>query len=296
MTRAASLRPVDRLLILYNVAFGILWLAGLGRVPYAFWLMLAHAGAIWLAWAEGRLGPDASAFSRGLREIYPMMLVALYWLELGLITSGFHSGTHDALVTAWDLKLFGRHLHMAWLPAMHSMGFSELMFAAYWFYYPLVFGAPLVLVLVRHPDVEPWVFRMTVAYTVCFAFYAIFPVNGPSHTMPKYVGPYMDGFFYRLAEAGTHGAGGAGDSLGTAFPSSHVFGAVTAALVAVKYLKPWWAALFVIGALGVALSTVYTQNHFAIDSAVGIIGAIVFFYLVSPWLERVLGGRREAER
>jgi membrane-associated phospholipid phosphatase len=104
--------------------------------------------------------------------------------------------------------------------------------------------------------------------------------------MEKFVGPHMEGFFYNLVVSGTHAA----DSMGTAFPSSHVVGAVTAALVAVQWFSRPWAVVFLLGALGVALSTVYTQSHFAIDTVIGIVFAVVLYYAVAPALERLLGG------
>jgi hypothetical protein len=48
--------------------------------------------------------------------------------------------------------------------------------------------------------------------------------------------------------------------------------------------------VFLLGALGVARSTVYTQSHFAIDSVLGIVFAVVLYYPVAPVLERWLGG------
>jgi membrane-associated phospholipid phosphatase len=78
--------------------------------------------------------------------------------------------------------------------------------------------------------------------------------------------------------------------MGTAFPSSHVVGAVTAALIAVQWFSRPWAVVFLLGALGVALSTVYTQSHFAIDSVIGIVFAVVLYYAVAPALERLFGG------
>lgn len=287
MTLSGTLRPVDRLMILFNVGFGVLWLTGIGRVPYASWLLLGHVAAVLLAWLAGRLGPGASPVGRGLRELYPIVLISLYWLEMGLVRHGFHDGTYDAAIAVADQWMSGgTHLQLLWMPAMPWVWFSETMYAVYWLYYPMVFGTPLVLLLLRRPSLDPFVFRVTLAYVACYVSYAVFPVDGPSHTMEKFVGPHMDGFFYNLVVSGTHAA----DSMGTAFPSSHVVGAVTAALVAVQWFSRPWAVVFLLGALGVALSTVYTQSHFAIDSVIGIVFAVALYYLVAPALERALGG------
>jgi membrane-associated phospholipid phosphatase len=288
MTLSGTLRPVDRLMVLFNVGFGVLWLAGLGRVPAAPWLVFGHAAGVLLAWLAGRLGPGASPIGRGLRELYPIVLISLYWLEMGLVRHGFHDGTYDAVIAVADQWMSGgTHLQLLWMPAMPWVWFSEMMYAVYWLYYPMVFGTPLALLVWRRPSLEPFVFRVTLAYVACYVSYAIFPVDGPSHTMEKFVGPHMEGFFYNLVVSGTHAA----DSMGTAFPSSHVVGAVTAALVAVQWFSRPWAVVFLLGALGVALSTVYTQSHFAIDSVIGIVFAAVLYYPLAPVLERWLGGR-----
>lgn len=281
-----GLRPVDYLLILFNAGFGLLWLTALWRSPAAPWLVAAHAAAIALSVLAGRPGDDASPVGRAPRDLYPIVLIALYWLEMGLVRHTFHTSTFDAPIAAADVWLFGRHLQEVWAPAMPQLWFSEFMFAVYWVYYPMVFLTPLVLVLRKHPQTARVIFATTVAYLACYTMYAILPVDGPSHTVQRFQGPHTEGFFYRLVMSGTHAA----DSMGTAFPSSHVVGAVTVALLAVAWFSRPWAVLFILGALGVTLSTVYTQGHFAIDSVIGVVFAIGVYLLVTPLLERIFSG------
>lgn len=86
-----SLRPVDRILILFNVGFAVLWLCALGRSPYALLLFVSHAAAIAVALLCVALGPKPSMLGRGLRELYPIVLIALYWLEIGMVRDVFHT-------------------------------------------------------------------------------------------------------------------------------------------------------------------------------------------------------------
>jgi membrane-associated phospholipid phosphatase len=279
------LRPVDHVLILFNMGFAILWLFGLGRYPSALLLSVSHLAAIGVSLMCAALGPRPSTLGRGLRELYPIVLISLYWLEIGMVRDVFHATTHDALIAKIDLVLGGgSHLQEHWMPAMPWVWFSELMFAVYWIYYPMVFATPLVLFFAKHKETVTVVFYTTVAYLVCYTSYAIFPVDGPSHTMERMAGPHTEAFFYKLVMSGTHSA----DSMGTAFPSSHVVGAVVVALLAWKYFPRPWGVIFMLSALGVVLSTVYTQGHFAIDSLVGVGYGAVIFYVLAPWLERVL--------
>ncbi|MDH3570426.1 MAG: phosphatase PAP2 family protein, partial [Gemmatimonadota bacterium] len=72
----------------------------------------------------------------------------------------------------------------------------------------------------------------------------------------------------------------------TAFPSSHVVGVVTMALLAITWFSRPVAIVYVILATGVTASTVYTQNHFAVDAAAGVVYALVLWALVPSvaWL------------
>ncbi|UCF39558.1 MAG: phosphatase PAP2 family protein [Gemmatimonadota bacterium] len=287
MALARGIRPVDYLLIVFNTGFGLLWLTALWRSPVAPWLVAAHAAAISLSILTGRLGDEGTPFGRALRDLYPIVLIALYWLEMGLIRHTFHESSFDAPIAAADIWLFGQHLQEVWAPAMPQLWFSEFMFAAYWVYYPMVFLTPLVLVLRGHSQTQRFIFATTVAYLACYTLYAILPVDGPSHTVQRFQGPHTEGFFYQLVMSGTHAA----DSMGTAFPSSHVVGAVTAALLAVAWFSRPWAVLFILGALGVTLSTVYTQGHFAIDSVIGVVFAVAVYFGATPLLERLFRDR-----
>lgn len=280
-----ALRPVDWALILFNAGFAILWLFGIGRYPSALLLSVSHLAAIGVSLLCAALGPKPSSLARGLRDLYPIVLIALYWLEIGMVRDVFHATTHDALIARIDLVLGGgTHIQEHWMPAMPWVWFSELMFAVYWLYYPMVFATPLVLFFTKHKETVTVVFYTTVAYLVCYTSYAIFPVDGPSHTMERMAGPHTEAFFYKLVMSGTHGA----DSMGTAFPSSHVVGAVVVALLAWKYFPRPWGILFMFCALGVVLSTVYTQGHFAIDSLVGVLYGAVIYFVLAPWLDKVL--------
>ncbi|MDH3291231.1 MAG: phosphatase PAP2 family protein [Gemmatimonadota bacterium] len=278
-----TLRPVDRVVILFNAAIALLWLGALGRVAFAPVLLVAQITAAAVPYLTLKIKPDASSFGRGIRELYPIVLIVVSWTELGLIRELFHAEAHDALIASLDLAIFGQNLQAIWMPAMPDVWFSETMFAIYFLYYPMVFGTPLIVFFAkRWTDLRDIVFRLTLAYLACFAIYVVFPVEGPSHSATRYVGDLAQGFFYRLSTGAVH----AGDSLGTAFPSSHVVGVVTMALLALTWFSRPVAIVYVVLAAGVTVSTVYTQNHFAVDAAAGVVYALVLWALVPivAWL------------
>jgi membrane-associated phospholipid phosphatase len=283
---------VDRWLILYNLGFAVLWLTAIGRVSFAPVIVLAHLAAAVLPALMTRLTPQATRIGPVLRQIYPLILIVGFWTEMGLVRDVFHATTYDAAVAAIDRSLLGFHLQTRWMPAMPAVWFSETMFFLYVLYYPMVFLTPVVLALRGNAATRNVVFRLTLGYTVCYVLYAMFPVDGPSHTMVRFDGALTEGFFYQFSAGAIH----AGDSMGTAFPSSHVVGAVIMALLAFRWFARPLAALFVFEAIGVVVSAVYTQNHFAIDVVAGILLAVVVYSLVAPTLEALLtrADRRES--
>jgi membrane-associated phospholipid phosphatase len=83
---------------------------------------------------------------------------------------------------------------------------------------------------------------------------------------PRFVGENAQGFFRLLNDY----LRASGDAAGTGFPSSHVTGSIGLAWIAWRHLpRPAaWAAAIV--AAGVVPATVYTHNHFVLDSLAGV--------------------------
>lgn len=284
MAVSRELRAVDRLLAGYNLVLVVVWASAWSEAPYAPWLCLAHAAAAALPWlitgAEDR-------FSRPgwvLREVYPFLLLSVFWSELGLLRGLLHATAYDPAVEAMDLAVFGVHLHAVWLPHMPRLWLSELMHGSYFGYYGLIAGPALwLLVRGRRDAYHDLTFRLLLSYLICYVIYIGFPVDGPIYTMAPYHGPLTHGVFYQLA----HDVVEYGHAQGATFPSSHVAGAVTIAWVGWRYFPRPVAALLVLEALGVTVSTVYTQNHYAVDSLAGVALAVLVQLWLAPWLLRL---------
>lgn len=278
--------PIDLVIAAYNIVLACVWIPMTARTPVAGWIAAAHIAAATLPWillrAPDRLpGPIAA-----VREAYPLTGLLVFWSELGLLQHIRRLPTHDHLVAAWDQALFGIHLHAAWMPAMPARWLSETMYGSYLLYYALLVLPPLVVGLSRRLDAfRDMVFRLMTAYLTCYLFYIAFPVYGPQWAAPGHAAPLAAGFFRFLVERARE----AGDSLGTAFPSSHAAGAVTVAWIGCRTFSRRIGALLVLQACAVLLATVYTQNHFAIDALVGAIWAILAQALLVPALARALG-------
>ncbi|HEU4334152.1 MAG TPA: phosphatase PAP2 family protein [Candidatus Eisenbacteria bacterium] len=277
------LRPVDRVLAAYNVVAGAAWLRAAGSDPATPWFLAAHLAGALLPFAIRAIGPATPAPFRVLREGYPLLLLYPFFAEVGRLHAALGSSGHDALVIAWDAALFPGGWHRAWAEAMPQRWLSETMHALYVSYYLLIAGPPLAAALLRRGhafrDIS---FRTMLTYTACYAVYLYFPVFGPGHADPIPPGARPDGFFPGLM----HAAMASGDSPGTAFPSSHVAGAFTAAWLGYRWFPRAVAHAQFLLACGVMAATVYTHNHYPLDAAAGLVFAWLLQYGAAPLLER----------
>src|SRR4029434_9806213 len=107
------------------------------------------------------------------------------------------------------------------------------------------------------------VLALMLTYLSCFVFYLGFPVYGPRAIAAFAMLPSLaPGFFHGLVEHTRE----SGDSLGTAFPSSHVAGVVTMAWMGWRWLGAGWGLVLTAAATGLALAPVYTGKHYVIDA------------------------------
>lgn len=271
--------PVDLVLAGFNLAMAGVWAAGIGRWGYAPVLVGVHLIGTGLPWLIRKAGPLSTPVGH-LRRIYPMIWLSAFWTEVDLVRRQLHEGSFDAVIIEVEQALLGFHPHELWLPRMDSLWLSELLYFAYFAYY-LSIILPVVWLWLRGRDAElmDTLLRMMAVYTVCFFLFALMPVDGPRHTGMVFDGAAAQGPFAQLVQlvAVEHG-----ESLGAAFPSSHVAGAVTMAWVGWLYLPRWAFYLLAVEALGVFLSTFYTQAHYAIDSVAGLVLAVGVQLLLIP--------------
>jgi membrane-associated phospholipid phosphatase len=270
-----AMGPVDLLILAYNAGMGVLWAAMTfrGQSPHSTGILMtamhvAFAGVLWTL-CRRRRPSDRGAT---IRELYPLLAIGVFWVELGVLQRVCQAPGHDARVAAWDLMVFGQHLHRTWSAAMPARWLSELMYGAYFSYYLILIVPPLALAVRRRLDALRDVgLRVTATYLSCFAFYVVWPVFGPHAADPSAAAAGTPGFLHSLVDL----ARGLGDSPGTAFPSSHVAGALTMAWAAWPWVPRPAGLVLASLALLVAPATVYTGNHYAIDALAGVVWAIL---------------------
>lgn len=274
------IRPADLLVAAYNLVLVTVWSRLIGTASWVPWVLGAHLAGGLLPLVLARVDERRwSGAARVARELYPLVCLLAFWSELGRLQALAPGQAHDEAIAALDLALFGRHLNLVWMPAMPAPALSEAMHFFYFAYYPLIFLPPIAMCVTGRSDaLRDMTFRLMVTYLGCYLLYLAFPVIGPAELLPQYDGALTNGFFYGL----THAARAAGDSLGTAFPSSHVAGATTVAVLAWRWFRTPVAVLVTLQAVGVFLATIYTQNHYPVDAMAGLVWALGLQLVVLP--------------
>jgi membrane-associated phospholipid phosphatase len=284
--------PTDRMIAWYAIVSGSAllfphrpawWpaLAALHVAAAAFGFGLAPARAAWEA-----LYARAPRLARTLGDWYPLLLTPLLYTELAVLNRAVHDGAYfDAIIIAWEAALFGSQPSAEWAALAPWRWLSEPLHAAYLAYYPIIFGPPLVLYLLRrYAAFERVVFTLMLVFFAHYVFFIYFPVQGPRFLFPVPTSELATGPFYRLA----HRLLEAGSSQGAAFPSSHVGVAVAQAMLVARYL-PRAGAPFAVVAAALSIGAVYAGFHYATDAFAGLIlGAALM--LAAPAVWRAFGG------
>jgi membrane-associated phospholipid phosphatase len=279
-----SPRHLGKLFAAYNVLAGTIWLARAGWSPLAgaaFGGHLLLAGGL-LLWARGldrgnRFG-DNGAAGQVLSILWPWLLWLLAWTEIGWLFRAAVPTYHDPAIAQLDLNVFGVHWNELLPRLWAGAGWQEAITGVYLSYYFLIVGPPVILaVRWRRAAFMDHTLGLMLAYLGCFSIYLLLPVHGPREAAIAAGNPATIealGYLSRLM----HAVFAAGDSTGTAFPSSHCAGATAAALLCHRHFGRRaglacgiWAGLIVI-------STIHTNNHYAIDglAGVGLAGLVCF--------------------
>jgi len=273
--------PVDWWLCAFNVAMAIIWTPLTPTHAAARLLVGAHLVSATLPWLLGWAPVPRARSLRLTYDAYPLAWMGAFWVELDLHTRLVNTARDDRMLLSLDHALFGSHLNQTWLATMHATGFSEVMHFFYFSYYLLLVGAPLYLILRGTQDqLREGVLRLVLAYLGCIIVHAWWPTIGPSVLPVRFPPSVSAGLFFRL----NHWIQDGGDSLGTAFPSTHVAGAVTFAWIAWRFWRRRVAIAVSLVAVGIMGATVYTQNHFAVDSLAGALMGLTLQGLVGPML------------
>lgn len=271
------LTAVDVVTLLY-MAFATAAVLAFSGSDHAGWdsLLTAHALVVvlvLLAPAARRAG----GVGRFVGEWYPMLLLGGLYAEVGVLNVDL-GYQHDQVIQRLELWVFGSQLSYRWIREMPNVPFSWLLHGCYLAYYAILYSSPLGLWFSGRRDAaRRTIFAVMVTFYICYVAFLFFPVAGPRYTFDLANNAATSVWPARAAQWLLD----RGDSWGAAFPSSHVAAAVVAAVCALRY----WRRLGLVLApftLGLVLSVVYGQFHYAVDAVAGLI--VAFAVLVSQYI------------
>lgn len=237
-------------------------------------LLLAHALTVGLVLLAPR-ARETGAVGQFAGDWYAFLIMGALYAEVGVMNLDF-GYDHDRTIQRLEQWVFGAQVSYEWIRAMPNPVLSWVLHFCYLVYYGLLLAAPLGLwVSGRRDGARHTIFAVSATFYLCYAIFLFFPVAGP-----RYAFPLADNAATRIPLAQfAQWLLDKGDSWGAAFPSSHVAAAVVATVCALRY----WRTLGLIIApftIGLVLSVVYGQFHYAVDALSGLVVAAGILYSV----------------
>lgn len=284
--RVQGFSPLDRLTVLY-VAFstGILlahvagWRQERPTPIESGWLLAANG----LLFVAVLVAPRVRAVREHsfLAEWYVPFVVSALYAAIGLLNGSpmVVDTSFDHIVQHWEFLVFGQQVAYSWGRVMPSIALSWFFGLCYLAFYFIVIVGPAVLWGVgRRAASRQTIYAIVLSFFACYLVFLLFPVGGPPYFWTWPTGPGNDAWPVLVARHIIEGQ----DSFGTAFPSSHVAAALTAAYFAYRGWRPLGVILLV-PALGIIAAVVYLQIHYGVDALAGILVAVLVC-AVTPYL------------
>jgi membrane-associated phospholipid phosphatase len=268
MVVTRRLAPVDRVVVGYVLAVEVLLgvFALNGDAPYWGPLALAHALLAACAFvAPHARHAGAGAVGRFAADWYPVLLLPALYSAIGVVNL-HEARSYDALVIRLEELVFGSQVSYRWIREFPQPAFSWVMHACYLAYAAILYSAPLALwISGRRDQARRTIYALACTFFLCYLTFMLFPVAGPRYLFDLAHNAATDVAPARL----TQWVLNQGDAWGTAFPSSHVAGALVATGMAYRAWRPLGLVLAPVCA-GLVLAVVYGQFHYGVDALSGL--------------------------
>jgi membrane-associated phospholipid phosphatase len=272
------MRALDRIILAYLAVVSALALWRAPDSPGCWWLLVAHALTVTLILLVQR--PGLGRFGRGVREVYPVVLVILFYSELDILNAGGVQ-VYDATIQRWEQALFGEQISQTLWRRYPSVLASTVLHAVYWSYYLL-----LITPVVYFSTTRNWLaLRRTIFVVIltlfsCYLIFLAFPVTGPYYQFPRPDAWFLDNGPARLVYATL----ASGSSYGAAFPSSHVAATIAATSGCWRGDRRL-GALMLVPATLLTVSVVYCQMHYGVDAVAGVAVGVLAWWLGGKYSE-----------
>jgi len=245
-----------------------------------------------------------------LRRFAPRLIVD--WLPLALlfvvydysrsVSQWLGVATHSALQIRFDELLFGKPLLTVrlqhWLGQTRVVRWWEYpMFGVYMTHFFLALAIAAVLWRFAYPRFRQFRLRLVALYTVGFATYVLYPADPPwivsqkLHQLPT----IYRTVFEVWGKIGLRAAGSIvehGNELGNqvaAVPSMHAATSLLICLFFWRGARPWLRALLASYVLAMAVTLVYSGEHYVFDVVLGWIYAVAVMAVAGAFERRRAG-------
>lgn len=280
LTSFRNLRAVDGVTFVYLIANLLLIFLYQDKIPEKKTALLNYTLLLFLQAFILFLLPQNFRLTQFLRDWYPILFSSVYYPSIGLLNQAVFQGYFDYLLVRAEENLFGMQPALLFAEKFSHIILYELMNLFYFFYYFFVFIAGYLLSRQNEEIFRKLIFSVILMGTVQFYFFTIIPTAGPKfyfeelknnmHLPPR--GPFSFLMHEILSK---------GEIAGAAFPSSHVSVALMSVLYVHLYLgirKSFWLWFMFVGLF---FSTIYTRQHYAVDSIFGVLYSLSAFWFTN---------------
>ncbi len=265
------MRILDKTILWYVAIVSALALWRAPDNPACWWLLGAHALVVALILLVQR--PGLGVAGRALREVYPVILLLLFYGEIDILNAG-GVPIRDTTVQGWEAALFGGQISQTLWRDYPSRLASTVLHAAYWSYYLLLL-LPVLYFAARKEwfSLHRTMYQVIFTLLACYLVFLFWPVVGPYYEFARPDAWFLDNGPARLVYATL----ASGSSYGAAFPSSHVAATIAATSGAWRGSRRL-GMLMAIPAMLLTISVVYCQFHYGVDAVAGVgVGCVVWW-------------------
>jgi len=279
--------PVDRLILGYLAAAGLLIGAYFPRVPGAGLLLGLHAAAAALIVLAVRARPRPGTASYKVQTVfrywYPLPYVAACYKVMAVLIPPVRGVQFDAEMARLDLALWGAN-PTVWLERLYAPWFTELLQIAYSLFVPVVLLVAVLLWWQRRREAfRYYAFLIALGFLASYVGYLLVPVRGPRFLLAGiqrlelrglWLFPWLQQALDRLESAHYD-----------CFPSGHTE----------LTLLAWWGSRqistnlfrgFSVYSVLILFATVYLRYHYTVDVFAGAALAAVLL-VMAPYLYRL---------
>lgn len=246
-------------------------------------------------WAVYRFVP--CRFTQFLGVLVQMLLLGWWYGDTYNLNTLF--ANQDHIVASWDQAIFGFQPALRFAEVYPQVWISEILEIAYACYFPVIIMVCVFYFFARYQEFERCCFVVMASFFTYYIIFDLFPVTGPmyyfqaigldkaahgvfpclgdyfrTHTEMMAPPGYHDGIGYALLQA-VH----AGEHPTAAFPSSHVGITVVCLMLAIHSRNKTLSLIVLPFLVLICLATVYTRAHYAIDSIMGLVTGLLFYWL-----------------